>query len=146
MVKGKEDEMKWIDLERSLSRQLEKYAAGTKIFLRVRHYVTTGVRHLSDEVTRYYYFLQLKSDIYEGKIACDIRTAILLALYCRQAEYDSYQSDKQTKDYLKKSLVLPKNLQGKCFSVFILDFQIYVPLKLFEYILIINYIFIFNLF
>ncbi|XP_065357016.1 tyrosine-protein phosphatase non-receptor type 14 [Calliphora vicina] len=112
MVKGKEDEMKWVDLERSLSRQLEKYAAGTKIFLRVRHYVTTGVRHLSDEVTRYYYFLQLKSDINEGKIACDIRTAILLALYCRQAEYDSYQSDKQTKDYLKKSLVLPKNLQG----------------------------------
>ncbi|XP_005188936.2 tyrosine-protein phosphatase non-receptor type 14 [Musca domestica] len=112
IVKGKEDEMKWIDLERSLSRQLEKYAAGTKIFLRVRHYVTTGVRHLSDEVTRYYYFLQLKNDIYEGKIACDIRTAILLALYCRQAEYDSYQSDKQSKDYLKKSLVLPKNLQG----------------------------------
>ncbi|XP_061388559.1 tyrosine-protein phosphatase non-receptor type 21 [Musca vetustissima] len=112
VVKGKEDEMKWIDLERSLSRQLEKYAAGTKIFLRVRHYVTTGVRHLSDEVTRYYYFLQLKNDIYEGKIACDIRTAILLALYCRQAEYDSYQSDKQSKDYLKKSLVLPKNLQG----------------------------------
>ncbi|KAL9926556.1 tyrosine-protein phosphatase non-receptor type 21 [Glossina fuscipes] len=112
VVKGKENELKWVDLERSLSRQLEKYAAGTKIFLRVRHYVTTGVRHLSDEVTRYYYFLQLKNDIYEGKIACDIRTAILLALYCRQAEYDSYQSDKQSKDYLKKSLVLPKNLQG----------------------------------
>lgn len=113
VVKGKEDELKWIDLERSLSRQLEKYAAGTKIYLRVRHYVTTGVRHLSDEVTRYYHFLQLKNDIFEGRITCDIRTAILLALYCRQAEYDSYQSDKQGKDYLKKSLLLPKNLQGK---------------------------------
>ncbi|XP_002019262.2 tyrosine-protein phosphatase non-receptor type 21 [Drosophila persimilis] len=112
LVRGKEDEYKWIDLERSLSRQLEKYAAGPKIYLRVRHYVTTGVRHLSDEATRFYYFLQLKSDIYEGKIACDIRTAILLALYCRQAEYDSYQGDKQSKDYLKKSLVLPRNMQG----------------------------------
>ncbi|XP_017048400.1 tyrosine-protein phosphatase non-receptor type 21 [Drosophila ficusphila] len=114
LVKGKdkEDEFKWIDLERSLSRQLEKYAVGPKIFLRVRHYVTTGVRHLSDEATRFYYFLQLKSDIYEGRIACDIRTAILLALYCRQAEYDSYQGDKQSKDYLKKSLVLPRNMQG----------------------------------
>ncbi|KAH8255742.1 hypothetical protein KR038_009616 [Drosophila bunnanda] len=110
--KDKEDEFKWIDLERSLSRQLEKYAAGPKIYLRVRHYVTTGVRHLSDEATRFYYFLQLKSDIYEGRIACDIRTAILLALYCRQAEYDSYQGDKQSKDYLKKSLVLPRNMQG----------------------------------
>ncbi|XP_016971971.1 tyrosine-protein phosphatase non-receptor type 21 isoform X2 [Drosophila rhopaloa] len=93
-------------------RQLEKYAAGPKIYLRVRHYVTTGVRHLSDEATRFYYFLQLKSDIYEGRIACDIRTAILLALYCRQAEYDSYQGDKQSKDYLKKSLILPRNMQG----------------------------------
>ncbi|XP_044249627.1 tyrosine-protein phosphatase non-receptor type 21 isoform X1 [Drosophila takahashii] len=110
--KDKEDEFKWIELERSLSRQLEKNAAGPKIYLRVRHYVTTGVRHLNDEATRFYYFLQLKSDIYEGRIACDIRTAILLALYCRQAEYDSYQGDKQSKDYLKKSLVLPRNMQG----------------------------------
>ncbi|XP_067620621.1 tyrosine-protein phosphatase non-receptor type 21 [Eurosta solidaginis] len=109
VVKGKEDELKWIDLERSLSRQLEKYAASTKIYLRVRHYVDPPRR---DDLTRYYYFLQLKSDIYEGKIICDIRTAILLALYCRQAEYDSHQNDKQTKDYLKKSLVLPRNLQG----------------------------------
>lgn len=103
--------MKWVDLERSLSRQLEKYAASTKIYLRVRHYVDP-LR--SDDLTRCYYFLQLKSDIYEGKIICDIRTAILLALYCRQAEYDSHQNDKQTKDNLKKSLVLPKNLQGWC--------------------------------
>nr|XP_036232272.1 tyrosine-protein phosphatase non-receptor type 14 [Bactrocera oleae]XP_036232273.1 tyrosine-protein phosphatase non-receptor type 14 [Bactrocera oleae] len=109
VVKGKEDELKWVDLERSLSRQLEKYAASTKIYLRVRHYVDP-LR--SDDLTRCYYFLQLKSDIYEGKIICDIRTAILLALYCRQAEYDSHQNDKQTKDNLKKSLVLPKNLQG----------------------------------
>ncbi|XP_017079534.2 tyrosine-protein phosphatase non-receptor type 21 [Drosophila eugracilis] len=114
LVKGreKEEEFKWVDLERSLSRQLEKYAAGPKIYLRVRHYVTTGVRHLTDEATRFYYFLQLKSDIHEGRIACDIRTAILLALYCRQAEYDSYHGDKQSKDYLKKSLVLPRNMQG----------------------------------
>ena len=115
MVKGKEDELKWVDLERSLSRQLEKYAASTKIYLRVRHYVDP-LR--SDDLTRCYYFLQLKSDIYEGKIICDIRTAILLALYCRQAEYDSHQNDKQTKDNLKKSLVLPKNLQGKILFAF----------------------------
>nr|AAF22489.1 protein tyrosine phosphatase PTPpez [Drosophila silvestris] len=112
LVKDKEDEYKWIDLERSLSRQRDKYAAAPKMYLRVRHYVTTGVRHLNDEATRFYYFLQLKSDIYEGRIACDIRTAILLALYCRKAEYDSYQGDKQSKDYLKKSLVLPRNMQG----------------------------------
>ncbi|XP_030555416.1 tyrosine-protein phosphatase non-receptor type 21 [Drosophila novamexicana] len=112
LVKDKEDEYKWLDLERSLSRQLVKYGADNKMYLRVRHYVTTGVRHLNDEATRFYYFLQLKSDIYEGRIACDIRTAILLALYCRQAEYDSYQGDKQSKDYLKKSLVLPRNMQG----------------------------------
>lgn len=121
IVKGKEDELKWIDLERPLSRQLEKYAAGHKIFLRVLHYVTTGVKHLSDEVSRYYYFLQLKNDVVEERIACDIRTAILLALYCRQAEYDSYQRDKHTKDYLRTRLILPKSLMHEGLDESLID-------------------------
>ncbi|XP_055924020.1 tyrosine-protein phosphatase non-receptor type 14 [Eupeodes corollae] len=121
IVKGKEDELKWIDLDRPLSRQLEKYAAGPKIFLRVLHYVTTGVKHLSDEVSRYYYFLQLKNDVVEERIACDVRTAILLALYCRQAEYDSYQRDKHTKDYLRTRLILPKSLMHDGFDESLID-------------------------
>lgn len=121
IVKGKEDELKWIDLDRPLSRQLEKYAARPKIFLRVLHYVTTGVKHLSDEVSRYYYFLQLKNDVVEERIACDVRTAILLALYCRQAEYDIYQRDKHTKDYLRTRLILPKSLMHDGFDESLID-------------------------
>lgn len=54
-----------------LSRQLEKRAASNNLYLRVMFYVVSGVTLITDEVTRYYYYLQLKSDIVEGKIICD---------------------------------------------------------------------------
>lgn len=110
IVKGTKGETRWIDLERPLHRQLEKHAVGTKLHLRVMYYVTSGVTLLDDEVSRYYYYLQLKSDVEEGKISCDIKQAIILALYCRQAEYDGYQKDKNTIEYLKTLLPFPKRM------------------------------------
>lgn len=110
IVKGSKDDMRWIDLEKPLSRQLEKHASGAKLYLRVMYYVTSGVSLLDDEVSRYYYFLQLKSDVVEEKITCDVKQAIILALYCRQAEYDGYQKEKHTVEYLKTLLPFPKRL------------------------------------
>ena len=63
-----------------------------------------------DEVTRNYYFLQLKQDIVEGKISCDPKQAVILANYSRQAEYGNFRSDRHTVDYLKSLLSFPKHL------------------------------------
>jgi tyrosine-protein phosphatase non-receptor type 14/21 len=72
IIKGTKEEVRWVDLERPLNRQLEKYAADTKtLYLRVMYYVISGVSLINDEVTRNYYFLQLKHDIVEGKISCE---------------------------------------------------------------------------
>lgn len=110
VVKGSDDELRWVDLERPLSRQLEKYAASPKLYLRVMYYVISGVTLITDEVTRNYYFLQLKSDVVEGRISCDTKQAVALAIYCRQAQYDSHQSERHTVDYLKTLLPFPKHL------------------------------------
>lgn len=110
IIKGSEDELRWIDLERPLNRQLDKYAANTKLYLRIMYYVLSGVSLITDEVTRYYYFLQLKSDVVEGRINCDSKQAVILAIYCRQAEYENHQSDKHTVDYLKTLLPFPKHM------------------------------------
>lgn len=110
VVKGSEDDMRWVDLERPLSRQLEKHAASPKLYLRIMYYVISGVTSITDEVTRNYYFLQLKSDVVEGRISCDSKQAVALAIYCRQAQYDSYQSERHTVDYLKTLLPFPKHL------------------------------------
>lgn len=67
------NEHRWIELNRPLNRQLEKHAANTKILhLRVMYYVISGISLISDEVTRNYYFLQLKNDVVDGKLVCDV--------------------------------------------------------------------------
>lgn len=104
------DELRWVDLERPLSRQLEKYAASSRLYLRVMYYVISGVSLIGDEVARNYYFLQLKSDLVDGRFACDPKQAVILAIYCRQAQYDSHQSERHTVDYLKTLLPFPRHL------------------------------------
>ncbi|XP_058058143.1 tyrosine-protein phosphatase non-receptor type 14 [Anopheles bellator] len=110
VVKGTNDELRWVDLERPLSRQLEKYSANSKVLhLRVMYYVLSGVSLLKDEGTRNYYFLQLKHDVVEGRISCDPRQAVILANYSRQAEYGNHQ-DRHTVDYLKTLLAFPQEM------------------------------------
>uniref|UniRef100_A0A1B0D257 protein-tyrosine-phosphatase n=1 Tax=Phlebotomus papatasi TaxID=29031 RepID=A0A1B0D257_PHLPP len=109
-MKENTTESRWIDLERPLNRQLEKYAASQRLSLRVMYYVECGVSLIRDEVTRYYYFLQVKSDVVEGRIHCDPQQAVILAIYARQAESDILQKDKHTIDYLKTMLPFPKRL------------------------------------
>lgn len=44
--------MWWLELDRPIKRQLDKYARGLCVYLRVMYYVVSGVRLLNDEVTR----------------------------------------------------------------------------------------------
>ena len=88
-----EADMRWVDLDRPLNRQLEKHASNTKVlYLRIMYYILSGVSLITnDEQIRNYYFLQLKQDIVEGRIVCDAKQSIILANYGRQAEYGNYQ-------------------------------------------------------
>ncbi|EAT37809.1 AAEL010234-PA, partial [Aedes aegypti] len=103
-------EMRWVDLDRPISRQLEKFSANMKVlYLRVMYYVLSGVSLIHDENTRSYYFLQLKHDVIEGRINCDPKQAVILANYSRQAEYGNHQ-DRHTVSYLKTLLSFPKEM------------------------------------
>lgn len=105
---------RWLDLEKPVKRQLEKYAAhgdspSTQLSLGVLYYVG-DVALLFDEVARYHYFLQLKSDIVEGSIPCNADEAVILAGYCLQAEFGNHDPIRHTFEYLKDFPLLPKNL------------------------------------
>lgn len=76
IVKGTDDDERWIDLERPLSRQLEKYAAKTLLFLRIMYYISPASIYITDEMTRSYLYLQLKSDLVNGKLNCDPKEVI----------------------------------------------------------------------
>lgn len=73
-----ESEMRWVDLDRPLNKQLEKLASSKVLYLRIMYYVISGVSLITDEATRNYYFLQLKQDIIEGRISCDPKQAVIL--------------------------------------------------------------------
>ena len=57
---------------------------------------------------RYHYFLQLKSDIIDGKLHFNIEQAISLAAYSLQAEFGDYDPERHTVEYLRDFAILPK--------------------------------------
>ncbi|XP_074033210.1 protein tyrosine phosphatase non-receptor pez isoform X1 [Leptinotarsa decemlineata] len=99
----------WLELDRPIKRQLDKYARGLSVYLRVMYYVISGVRLINDEVTRYHYFLQLKQDIIEGRISCTPQQAVELASYSMQAEFGNFDAERHTSHYLKDFQLFPKS-------------------------------------
>ena len=99
--------IRWVDLDRALKKQLDKYSTEPYLYLGVIFYVT-DVSLLEDEVTRYHYFLQLKMDVVEGRLRCNYEQAIVLASYSLQAEFGDHDQEKHTAEYLKDFPLLPK--------------------------------------
>jgi len=99
--------IRWVDLDRPLKKQLDKYSVEPYLYLGVIFYVT-DVSLLEDEVTRYHYFLQLKMDVVEGRLRCNYEQAIVLASYSLQAEFGDHDQEKHTAEYLKDFPLLPK--------------------------------------
>ena len=104
--------IRWVDLDRPLKKQLDKYSTEPYLFLGVIFYVT-DVSLLEDEVTRYHYFLQLKMDVVEGRLRCNHEQAIVLASYSLQAEFGDHDQEKHTAEYLKEFPLLPKPMMAQ---------------------------------
>uniref|UniRef100_A0A8C1W477 Tyrosine-protein phosphatase non-receptor type n=1 Tax=Cyprinus carpio TaxID=7962 RepID=A0A8C1W477_CYPCA len=75
---NKQNQQRWIDLEKPLKKQLDKYGLEPTVYFGVVFYVSS-VTQLQQEITRYQFYLQLKKDVLEGKIPCSIEQAIHLA-------------------------------------------------------------------
>ncbi|XP_044258039.1 tyrosine-protein phosphatase non-receptor type 21 [Tribolium madens] len=107
--RNSENTFYWVELDRPIKRQLDKYAGNLYVYLRVMYYIISGVRLLNDEVTRYHYFLQLKMDVIEGRISCTPQQAVELASYSMQAEFGNFDSERHTALYLKDFQLFPKS-------------------------------------
>ncbi|XP_004635170.1 tyrosine-protein phosphatase non-receptor type 21 [Octodon degus] len=102
---NKQNQRRWVDLEKPLKKQLDKYALEPTIYFGVVFYVPS-VLQLQQEITRYQYYLQLKKDILEGNIPCTLEQAIQLAGLAVQADFgdfDQYESQ----DFLQKFALFP---------------------------------------
>lgn len=102
---NKQNQRRWVDLEKPLKKQLDKHALEPTVYFGVLFYVPS-VSQLQQEITRYQYYLQLKKDILEGNLPCTLEHAIQLAGLAVQADFgdfDQYESQ----DFLQKFALLP---------------------------------------
>lgn len=102
---NKQNQRRWVDLEKPLKKQLDKHALEPTVYFGVVFYVPS-VSQLQQEITRYQYYLQLKKDVLEGSLPCTLEQAIQLAGLAVQADFgdfDQYESQ----DFLQKFALLP---------------------------------------
>uniref|UniRef100_A0A8B9PGW7 FERM domain containing 5 n=1 Tax=Apteryx owenii TaxID=8824 RepID=A0A8B9PGW7_APTOW len=75
---------------------------------RVKFYPTDPAA-LKEEITRYLVFLQIKRDLYHGRLLCKTSDAALLAAYILQAEIGDYDPGKHPEGYSSKFQFFPKH-------------------------------------
>ncbi|XP_035910258.1 tyrosine-protein phosphatase non-receptor type 4 [Anopheles stephensi] len=80
------------------------------LLFRVKFYVTDPSR-LHEEYTRYQFYLQIRRDVYQGRLPVTLNTACLLASFTVQAELGDYNPLEHTVGYLSELQLLPEQTE-----------------------------------
>ncbi|XP_077418968.1 FERM domain-containing protein 5-like isoform X2 [Vanacampus margaritifer] len=97
----------WLDFSKSIAKQMKSQPPFT-MCLRVKFYPPDPAA-LREEITRYLVFLQVKRDLYHGRLLCKTSDAALLAAYILQAEIGDYDPGKHPEGYSSKFQFFPKH-------------------------------------
>lgn len=90
----------WLDPSKSVSSQLKGGSTFTLYFV-VKFYSADPCK-LREEITRYYFFLQVKKDIYDGRLPITFEEIIELAAYILQSELGDYNPKLHTEGYVSE--------------------------------------------
>ncbi|KAM8833924.1 tyrosine-protein phosphatase non-receptor type 21 isoform 1-T1 [Synchiropus picturatus] len=102
---NKQNQQRWIDLEKPLKKQLDKYGLESTVYFGVVFYIPS-VAQLQQEITRYQYYLQLKKDVLEGRISCSLDQAVRLASLAVQADFGDFNRY-DSQEFLQKFVLFP---------------------------------------
>ncbi|KAM4723323.1 tyrosine-protein phosphatase non-receptor type 21 isoform 2-T2 [Anableps anableps] len=102
---NKQNQQRWIDLEKALKKQLDKYGLEPTVYFGVLFYIPS-VTQLQQRITRYQYYLQLKKDVLEGRITCTLDQAIRLASLAVQADFGDFNRY-DSQDFPQKFALFP---------------------------------------
>ncbi|KAG8584386.1 hypothetical protein GDO81_008808 [Engystomops pustulosus] len=102
---GKSHQARWVELEKSLKKQLDKFSIEPLLYFGVMFYVPS-VSCLNQSITRYQYYLQLRKDVLEGRLRCAVDQYIRLAALAVQAEFKDYNPF-ETHDFLGEYMLFP---------------------------------------
>ncbi|KAM9842669.1 tyrosine-protein phosphatase non-receptor type 21 [Aulostomus maculatus] len=102
---NKQNQQRWIDLEKPLKKQLDKYGLEPTVYFGVVFYIPS-ITQLQQEITRYQYYLQLKKDVLGGRISCTLDQAIRLASLAVQADFGDFNRY-DSQEFLQKFVLFP---------------------------------------
>uniref|UniRef100_A0A8C1TN17 FERM domain-containing protein 5 n=1 Tax=Cyprinus carpio TaxID=7962 RepID=A0A8C1TN17_CYPCA len=97
----------WLEFTKSISKQMKSQPPFI-MCLRVKFYPPDPAA-LKEEITRYLVFLQIKRDLYHGRLLCKTSDAAMLAAYILQAEIGDYDPGKHPEGYSSKFQFFPKH-------------------------------------
>ncbi|XP_023647579.2 tyrosine-protein phosphatase non-receptor type 14-like [Paramormyrops kingsleyae] len=98
---------RWVELDKALKKQLDKFASEPLLHFGVMFYVP-NISHFEHEVTRYQYYLQVKSDVLDGRLRCCFEQTVRLAGLVLQADFGDYDQF-PSQDYLRDYTLFPVN-------------------------------------
>nr|XP_028572072.1 FERM domain-containing protein 3-like [Podarcis muralis] len=66
---------------------------------------------IKEELTRYLLYLQIKRDIFHGRLLCSFSDAAFLGACIVQAEFGDYDPDEHLDNYVSEFKIFPKQSQ-----------------------------------
>ncbi|XP_042345751.1 tyrosine-protein phosphatase non-receptor type 3 [Plectropomus leopardus] len=97
---------RWLEPEKPLKKQIKGLVSPFYLNFRVRFFISDP-NSLQHEQTRHLYFLQIRSDIREGRLQCPLSAAVVLASYAMQSEMGDH-CPSRLPGYLSKCHFIPE--------------------------------------
>ncbi|XP_019949005.2 tyrosine-protein phosphatase non-receptor type 3 [Paralichthys olivaceus] len=97
---------RWLEPEKPFKKQIKGLASPFYLNFRVRFFISDP-NSLQHEQTRHLYFLQIRSDIREGRLQCPLSAAVVLASYAVQSEMGDHCLTRPP-GYLSKCHFIPE--------------------------------------
>uniref|UniRef100_A0A671SML2 FERM domain-containing protein n=1 Tax=Sinocyclocheilus anshuiensis TaxID=1608454 RepID=A0A671SML2_9TELE len=101
-----EKQRHWLDPSKPVVKQMKCQQPYTMCF-RVKFYPQEPIK-IKEELTRYLLYLQLKRDVYHGRLLCPFADAAYLGACIVQAELGDYDPEEHPADYISDFKLFPK--------------------------------------
>ncbi|NP_001402748.1 FERM domain-containing protein 3 isoform 1 [Rattus norvegicus] len=104
-----EKQRHWLEPNKSIFKQMKSHPPYTMCF-RVKFYPHEPLK-IKEELTRYLLYLQIKRDIFHGRLLCSFTDAAYLGACIVQAEFGDYYPDEHPENYISEFEIFPKQSQ-----------------------------------
>ncbi|XP_073322802.1 FERM domain-containing protein 3 [Pagrus major] len=102
-----EKQRHWLEPNKPVVRQMKSAQQPYTMCFRVKFYPSEPMK-IKEELTRYLLYLQLKRDIYHGRLLCPFAEAAYLGACIVQAELGDYDPEEHPSDYIRDFKLFPK--------------------------------------